>query len=129
VSKIFLAYARTDEEFAARLGRVLQAQGVEVSRDMSGANFGQGWEDPLRNALRDADSVVLVLSPAALESAWVAFELGAAAASGKPIVGVQPHAAALPDSLPLPAMRRLNLDGQRLSDAELGAAVRERLAA
>lgn len=70
---------------------------VDYDREALGATF----RDAAREALADADTFVVIWSPAAAASRWVNYEVGMADALGKEVIvvllkGASPH---LPASL------------------------------
>jgi len=96
-AKVFVSYSDRDEDFANKLIASLQARGqamavwpVLASTPPLGEPWGVIWEDHLRDALLQADTVIAIMSPAALDSAIVMMELGAAHAAKKPIIPVIP---------------------------------------
>ncbi len=90
--KLFLSYSHRDRPFAERLGAQLRALGADVLSDYSSVRPGDDLQAALRDALENADGVILVVpepgSPAA-NNAF--FEAGAARALGKPVVAVLPN--------------------------------------
>ena len=75
--KVFISYAREDREFALRLARDLQAEGVQVWID-TGIQGGDDWLQHIDEGLRASDAVLLIVSPASKASQWVRKELMAA---------------------------------------------------
>ena len=66
--KIFISHASADREWAERLYRGLVAFGFEVWLDALRLLPGDNWYLETGAALRDADAMVVLLSPAAAES-------------------------------------------------------------
>jgi hypothetical protein len=74
-TEIFLSHSSEDRRFATRIGDVLDAHGLPYwysKRDIVGA---QQWHDEIGKALARCDWLVLILSPASVESKWVKHEL------------------------------------------------------
>ncbi|NER79747.1 MAG: toll/interleukin-1 receptor domain-containing protein [Leptolyngbya sp. SIO1D8] len=72
---IFLSYARADGQTAAtRLRSELERAGFQVWRDIEDMQGGQAWKDQLRQAIRTVDTVVVLLTPAAVVSKYVEWE-------------------------------------------------------
>jgi tetratricopeptide (TPR) repeat protein len=72
---VFVSHTSKDDSFVAELRRELQRHGVEVwvdSREMAG---GDPLDADVRAAIEAATAFVVVLSPAAVGSAWVAREI------------------------------------------------------
>ena len=74
---VFLSYASADVDLADYLVRDLHAQGVDVWSDRS-IQPGEKWHEAIVKALEDATIFVLLISPDALKSEWMNFELGVA---------------------------------------------------
>jgi hypothetical protein len=98
---IFLSYTRDETRFAVAVADELSRQGV-VTRDLADLRFapGIGWVDPVAEALRAADVVVVFLG-AATGSPWQNFEIGAALGGDKQIVPVYLIEEAMRTALPL----------------------------
>ena len=61
-SHVFLSYARADGSFVSQLQADLQAGGISVWIDHEDIQPGTpDWEDSLREAIRNAAAVVVVL--------------------------------------------------------------------
>lgn len=87
--QVFLSYARSDGLAAAtKLRGELQALGFVVWRDIEEMQGGQAWKDQLRVALRQADAVLTLLTPAAVVSKMVEWEWENALTLGKPVIGL-----------------------------------------
>lgn len=75
MANLFLSYARADGQPAAtRLRSELERAGFQVWRDIEDMQGGQAWKDQLRQAIRTVDSVVILLTPAAVASKYVEWE-------------------------------------------------------
>jgi WD40 repeat protein len=82
--RVFVSYSRTDGlEFARRLQAVLEAEGLSLYRDLTDLKGGEDWWRQVEAAIRRVEHVVLVLSPAALRSPYVAKELKLARQEGR----------------------------------------------
>lgn len=72
---IFLSYARADGKAAStRLRAELNRVGFDVWHDIEDMQGGRAWKDQLRAALRNVDVVVVLLTPAAIDSKYVEWE-------------------------------------------------------
>ncbi len=72
---IFLSYARADGQgLTTRLRAELERAGFKIWRDIEDMQGGQAWKEQLRAALRTADAVVVLLTPAAVASKYVEWE-------------------------------------------------------
>ena len=74
---IFISYSRSaeDELLARELEQDLRRAGINVWFDGSRLHAGENWAFEIGKALEDADFMVLLLSPDAVNSRWVANEL------------------------------------------------------
>lgn len=86
--RVFLSYAASDAAQALRIRSVLLKQpDIEIfTTDTLSA--GENWIPKLRRALLESDLFIVLLSPNAVESKWVLYELGAAWGLNKPIIPV-----------------------------------------
>ncbi len=92
-AKAFISYAHGDRDFADQLLYALSTAGHERAITFwsdHDVKSGEHWADLLRDALRQADVLIAIMTPAALDSAWVMSELGAAHAAKKPVIPVIP---------------------------------------
>ena len=112
---VFLSYAHEDAPTALML-----AAYVERTTDLSVWTTdkmppGAPWDRTIMEALRSASSVLVLLTPAASRSAWVAHELGAALMADLPVVAVVSRPGLLKL---LPAGTRVSstLDAENLSE-------------
>jgi hypothetical protein len=67
----FLSHASQDVEFAVRVQRSLQANGITAWIDGSNLDFGALLRDELQDAIRNSRVLVLLWSEAASRSRWV----------------------------------------------------------
>jgi hypothetical protein len=105
--RVFISYARSDaSEFAEELMAGLEAAGFDPFLDRHDISPGEDWEARLKNLLREADTVVYVLSPAFVHSQRCAWEIETAAQLSKrviPVVAIDVAEAETPA-----ALKRLN---------------------
>jgi hypothetical protein len=95
----FLSYSRKDYYFAESLAFHLLRQDVPVWLDVRDLEPGKDWERSLEDALDAASAVVLVASPASLESPHVRSEWERALRQGKRIVLARFRGAKVPAEL------------------------------
>jgi hypothetical protein len=67
---IFISHAGADRAFAEQLAAVMKASGYEVWTDRR-LLPGDNWAQLIDRALREAEVMVALVSPAAVESEWV----------------------------------------------------------
>jgi TIR domain. len=84
----FLSYAREDAEFVLRLAKDLRVGGAGVWVDQLDISPGQRWDRAVEDALAKCLELVVVLSPAAVESTNVMDEVSLALEDGKTVVPV-----------------------------------------
>ena len=104
--RVFISYSRDDLYFADQLDVALKAYGFECFIDREGISGGEDWKQRLGNLIRDADTVVFVLSPTSARSEICAWEVEEAARLGKRILPV--NCRLLEGVSPPPRLRDLN---------------------
>lgn len=104
--RVFISYSREDLAFADQLVVGLELTGFEPTLDRHGISGGEAWERRLGALIREADTVVFVMSPASAASKVCAWEVGEAARLNKRIIPLlcQP----LAEVSPPPQLRELN---------------------
>ena len=78
--QIFVSHAIEDAQFAHRLADDLQRLGVRVWIAPDSIRPGEGWVEAIERGLKESNHMVVVLTPAALESEWVRKETDVAIA-------------------------------------------------
>jgi hypothetical protein len=84
---VYISYARKDEAWVKQFASALKEAGANVWSDQE-LEPGERWQESLEAALRESNTLVVVLSPESVESRWTYAELGAAVAGGKKIIPV-----------------------------------------
>jgi hypothetical protein len=82
---VFVSYSHADDEYVRRLVDSLVAEGFDVWSD-EGIDVGSQWISVVRGKVDDCAAFVLVMTPEAESSTWVARELERAAAKDKPVL-------------------------------------------
>ena len=102
---VFISYSRDDLAFADQLLAALKAAGFDtrIDRAMPG---GVEWQKRLTALIRDADSVVFLLSPSSVSSKWCIWEVDQAVERGKRILPALCRP--LEDASPPPQLAALN---------------------
>ncbi len=98
--KAFLSYSHDDNKIATELRDALGAAGIEAWTDES-ISAGMDWGSHLRKVMSAADVVIVLMTPAAVASAYVMSEVGAAIAAGKTIVPVVMNSKGVPAGMPV----------------------------
>jgi hypothetical protein len=84
--RVFVSYSRKDAlAFARRVEALLGAEGLSLYRDLSDLEGGEDWWRQIESAIRRVEHVVLVLSPAALQSPYVTREWKLARQEGRKV--------------------------------------------
>lgn len=73
--KVFISYTRTDRRFAHRLAKDVQALGFRVWLDTWEMKVGGSIIEGIESGIDQSAWMIVVLSPAALQSEWVLKEL------------------------------------------------------
>ena len=117
---IFISYASTDRRLADLLRKHLaddRKLGVVMDREIE---IGEDWRKPLTAALDTSDVVILLVSPAFLQSQWNLYEAGVALAKERSNQGkVIPILLGdvEPSSLPASLRRMVLLDGREVDQS------------
>ena len=84
----FMAYSRRDFEFTDKLVSALTERGFKLYIDRQDILAGEDWERRLGTLIAGADSIILVLSPDAVSSDRILWELEEAERLGKRVLPV-----------------------------------------
>ncbi len=98
-SDIFISYSRKDAAEALDLVERLRADGMTVWIDRHGIGGAEQWATEIASAIRDCNSVLLLISEHAIHSANVLKEVALASEKGKRILPVVLRRAPLPVAL------------------------------
>ena len=98
-SRVFVCYARADQAFALPLAEHLKARGVAVFVDQWDIPAEQDWDRSIDRALRECAHLLIVLSPASVDSREVRGELRTALDLGKPVLPVLHQPCEIPRQL------------------------------
>lgn len=74
-AEVFLSHATPDRRFADRLSETLRDHGIPTWYSRTNLVGTQQWHNEIGAALDRCDAFAIVLSPAALASHWVQYEL------------------------------------------------------
>lgn len=88
MTKVFISYARSDQEFALRLAKALEADGFDIWIDQLHIETGRHWDTEIQTALELCPAFLLILSPASVASRNVQDEVSFALELEKDIVPV-----------------------------------------
>lgn len=101
-TRVFLSYSRRESDIAADIADILARNDVEVLIDTRDLPFGEIWREELDRFIRQADSVVWLVSPASIESTWCKWEVERVTHYGKrliPIIAKPTDLASLPATI------------------------------
>ncbi|WP_417678160.1 toll/interleukin-1 receptor domain-containing protein [Roseibium sp.] len=73
--KVFVSYSRKDREKAHRISKVLADRNLGVFRDTEDILPTEEWRDRLEQLIREADTIIFLLSPASATSEVCAWEI------------------------------------------------------
>ena len=85
---VFISYSRDDLDFADQLRAALLGYDFTVTIDRESITSGEDWKKRLGLLIRDADTIVFVLSPSSARSSTCAWEATEAASLGKRILPI-----------------------------------------
>jgi HEAT repeat protein len=88
VSHAFISYAHNDFEFAENLKHHLERANVEIWMDEERLRAGDDWREDIDKAIRDCFALVLIVSPASMNSQYVLYEWSFAWGAGKMVVPI-----------------------------------------
>lgn len=94
--KYFISYSRTDSEFAQDLANNLTQSGVKIWLDTQDIKPGRVWDDALEDALRSSAGLIVVLTPASINSPFVKKEIVFAQNNNKEIYPILAESCELP---------------------------------
>ena len=86
--RVFFSYAREDAEFALRLATDLRNAGVDIWLDKLDIHPGERWDRAVEKALESSPSLLVILSPNAVDSSNVMDEVSYALEEGKTTIPV-----------------------------------------
>jgi oligopeptide transport system substrate-binding protein len=75
---VFLSHAKVDHPFAERLAEDLRQRGATIWIAPESIHPSEDWVSAIDRALVESSAMVVVLTPAAIQSAWVRGEVNAA---------------------------------------------------
>src|SRR5271163_5180388 len=85
---VFISYSRDDIAFADQLRAALLGYDFAVTIDRESITSGEDWQKRLGALIRDADTIVFLLSPSSARSPVCAWEATEAASLGKRIIPI-----------------------------------------
>jgi hypothetical protein len=71
MADVFISYRREDKARAEAMAKALTEEGLEVWWDATGLQAGETFDEKIQSLLKSAKAVLVLWSPAAVESEWV----------------------------------------------------------
>ena len=84
--KIFISYSHIDLHFVDALATELENNQIDVLIDRRDLPYGEQWKPELLDFVRQADTIVFVVSPASISSRWCKWEVEQVEAASKRLV-------------------------------------------
>lgn len=100
MKRVFISYAHDDEDAARDLRIGFHDMEVSGWMDQSDIATGAALAQKVKESLRQASAIVVLVSERSLKSKWVQFEIGAAFAMGKLIIPILIGRADIEKALP-----------------------------
>ena len=83
---VFLSYAASNRELADLVVPVVQAAGFDVLTIYGVENVKQAQADALRELISQCDLALILVTPSAIDSQWLPFEIGMVRAFDLPAI-------------------------------------------
>ena len=118
MASVFISYSSRDAEFATKVAEALEENGIDVWIDRK-VQVGDDWRLVIEEALQNADSVLILMSPSALNSPYIAREYQYALSQpDKPlyVASIEPVPA---DEIPYPLQNLHYVDLTQSLDAHI----------
>src|SRR5580704_19148865 len=93
---MFLSYARADKEFALKLAEDLRSLGAAFWMDQLELSGGARWDQAVEAALKSCSALLVVLSPASVQSNNVLDEVHFALEQNKRVIPILCHICDIP---------------------------------
>lgn len=74
--KVFISHAHKDAPLARTVATILRESGLDVWDEEYEIMPGENWAEKISEALRESEAMVVLLTPEALESSNVLWEIG-----------------------------------------------------
>jgi hypothetical protein len=123
MADIFISYSTSDEAFTRRLYREFERFNVHGFMDISDFAMGSEWSTRLKETVKNADAVVVILSKSSAQSSLVMAEIGLANSFGKLVIPVLAPGEKYEQAVPPLLLDRIVIDANRLELVEVAAQV------
>lgn len=91
MAEVFISYSHVDSKLVDEIAKALEDAGVEYFRDCKSIDWGGRITAEVGDGLRDAAAVLVVVSPASQDSAWVPYEIGFGVALNRRVLPFLTH--------------------------------------
>lgn len=108
--KIFLSHSKKDQWVCQRIGELLNQVGVDTLYDAYDFEAGRDIGQEVKEGIRQSNELLVLLSPASLDSDWVKHEAGIADAFDMPITLVLLHVSLDDRPSPLNKLLAISMD-------------------
>lgn len=96
---VFISYNRQDHLLAKTFAQHVHELGMKPWVDFEGLIGGDQWKQGIETALRDSLVVLVLLTPEAVNSVWVRYEINRAIANGRKVIPLIIRPCTLPPEL------------------------------
>jgi HEAT repeat protein len=110
MAHVFVSYDRENRDFAEVVQAKLERAGHETSMDLDILSAGDDWQDKLDAAIRASDALVVIMTPEARASDYVAYEWAFALGAGVRVIPLEFTTTPFPPRLD--GLHRLDFTGK-----------------
>lgn len=107
---IFLSHSSQDKWICIRIARLLSDHGIHSHLDAFDFEAGRNIGEEVKKGIRDSNELLVLLSPASIQSDWVKHEAGIADAYDLPITLVLLHVTLDQRPEPLKGLLSISMD-------------------
>ncbi len=127
MKNIFISYAHQDYEAVDELVSNLNEVLISGWRDKADLVAGEAISSVLKNSLKKASAILVIISPFSLKSKWLDFEVSAGVALGKIIIPVIISGEGIENELPESISDIMYIDGRDKSLVEIVSEIKNGL--
>lgn len=88
MQKVFISYSHKDSDFAEVVSARIGNAGFSSWIDLAGLRAGEDWRQKIDQAIQDSVALIIIVTPAAMESSYVAYEWAFALGAGVSIIPI-----------------------------------------
>lgn len=123
MADIFISYSEHDRDFANQLYRELERFRVRGFMDQSDISAGADFSRQIKEAIQNADALLVILSESAAQSSFVMAEIGLAQSIGKTVMPVLAPGESYELSVPPQLLDRVVIDAGSVPIEQVAAKV------